>query len=148
MAGEWVKKLKNERQLLQYALIGVTGVTCDLLSFILLTKYLLLPYLLANAVSVSLGIANNFFLNAFYNFKVKDRLMVRFLRFYSIGLFGLALSSGLLFLLVQVLAAGQLAAKLLTAVMVALVQFYLNKTITFTDGEKHAKIIHSNSGIQ
>lgn len=147
MAHEWMRKLKIDRQLLQYALIGITGVTWDLLTFILLTKYLLLPYLVANAVSVSLGIANNFFLNAFYNFKVRDRLMVRFLRFYSIGLFGLGLSTGLLFLLVQMLAAGPLAAKMLTVVFVALVQFYLNKTITFTDGEKHAKVIHHHSGL-
>lgn len=147
MAHEWMRKLKIDRQLLQYALIGITGVTWDLLTFILLTKYLLLPYLVANAVSVSLGIANNFFLNAFYNFRVRDRLMVRFLRFYSIGLFGLGLSTGLLFLLVQVLAAGPLAAKMLTVVFVALVQFYLNKTITFTDGEKHAKVIHHHSGL-
>jgi Predicted membrane protein len=134
-----IAAVKENRRFIQYALIGLTGVALDMVAFLLLTDCLAVPYLAANALSVSLGITNNFFWNAFYNFQVKDRLFARFVRFYAIGLFGLALSSGLLFGLVQFAAVGATWAKLLTVVVVALIQFYLNKTITFMNMEqRHA----------
>ncbi|HEY3424937.1 MAG TPA: GtrA family protein [Negativicutes bacterium] len=148
MVSELVYKCKGQRQLLQYILIGCTGVTWDVIGFIILTKFLALPYLIANATSVSLGITNNFLLNAFYNFKMRDRLFNRFIRFYCIGLMGLLVSSGLMFVLVNTIVIDQFAAKLTTVVIVALLQFYFNKTITFGDVEHtNGYIIHSNTRI-
>lgn len=140
--------ISSNRQLLLYACIGCTGVTIDFIAFLILTQYFLVPYLIANLAAVSLGITNNFFLNAFYNFKVKDRLINRFVRFYSIGLLGLLLSSGLLFLLVNTFSMHQVTAKSATVIIVALLQFYLNRTVTFIKSEyTHGQITHSNSGI-
>ncbi len=103
MINKWVCKCKSQSQLWQCMLIGCTGVTWDLVGFAILTHYLLLSYLLANAISVSLGITNNFFLNAFYNFKTRDRLFNRFIRFYCIGLIGLVVSSSLMFVLINII---------------------------------------------
>ncbi|KAA5836102.1 GtrA family protein [Saccharopolyspora hirsuta] len=85
-------------QLLRYALIGGSGVLLDYLLFLLLFNAFGVHEQLANAISTTAGITNNFVLNALFNFRKRDRIVVRFLRFYAVGLTGIALT----FLLLQV----------------------------------------------
>jgi putative flippase GtrA len=85
------------RQLLSYTLIGGSGVVLDLVVFLLLHNAAGMNEQIANAISTTLGIANNFVLNARFTFERRDRLVVRFLRFYAVGLTGIALTN-LLFL--------------------------------------------------
>ena len=68
-------------QLIRYCLIGVTGASLDAVLFWLMTRAGVY-YQLANFISVTCGIVNNFFLNAFFNFKTKNRLLRRFCSFY------------------------------------------------------------------
>ena len=90
-----------------------------------------IPYLVSNVISVHCGIICSFLLNRQYNFKVKDRAKVRFLSFYIIGLIGLAISSGILYLAVDCYHFYEIYAKIITIIVVALLQFVLNKFITF-----------------
>ena len=69
-------------ELVRYCVIGVSGATLDALLFYLLT-HIGIHYQIANLISVSCGIVNNFFLNAFFNFKTKNRLLFRFCSFCS-----------------------------------------------------------------
>lgn len=116
---------------IKYGFIGVSGATLDFLIFTLLTRVFTVNYLIANIFSVSIGIINNFILNAFLNFKVKDKLLKRFFKFYSIGLLGLGISSGLLFLMVSFFGVDELVSKFSTIVVVTIVQYSLNKKISF-----------------
>ncbi|MFA5878700.1 MAG: GtrA family protein [Candidatus Margulisiibacteriota bacterium] len=121
---------KKYQNFIVYSLIGCTGTLIDLIIFILLTQ-IGIPYLLANVFSISVGITNNFLLNAFFNFKVKDDLLKRFSRFYGIGLIGLLISSILLFVLIDFFSVSKIIAKLSTVFVVVLIQYNLNKIITF-----------------
>lgn len=117
-------------ELVRYCLIGVTGATLDAVLFWLLTKSGV-HYQIANFISVTCGIVNNFFLNAFLNFKTKNRLFRRFCSFYSIGLFGWAISAALLWLFIEKFGFPKLYSKFAIIFIVTVVQFTLNKTITF-----------------
>ena len=119
------------REFVVYCLIGGSGVTLDCLVFMGLTIGLGWHYQLANAISVSCGICNNFFLNAFLNFKRTDCLWLRFLSFYSVGLLGLGVSAALLCLFVEVLSWNALISKLVIIFVVTVLQFTLNKCVTF-----------------
>ena len=88
-------------------------------------------YQLANFLSVSFGIINNFLLNRQFNFKTKDKLIKRLASFYSVGMFGWALSAGCLWLFIEVMSLNALVAKLGTIFIATIVQFCLNKFITF-----------------
>src|SRR5688572_241577 len=88
--------IKNNRNFIQYVIIGLSGVVLDFVSFIILHKVLGWDPIVANVVSTSLGITNNFTLNALYNFKKRDNLLARFLLFYSVGIAGLLLSTVIL----------------------------------------------------
>jgi len=121
---------KKYQTFIFYSCIGLTGTFIDLLIFIILTHFGL-PYLIANIISISIGITNNFFLNAFLNFKIKDNLLKRFSRFYSIGMVGLIISCTILFIMVDFFHFSTIISKLSTIIVVVLIQYNLNKLITF-----------------
>lgn len=117
----------------EFLLYGIIGGACASLDFAIYTiaLYLGVGLLCANTIGVLCGIAASFTLNRQYNFKVKDHTLRRFAIFLSVGLSGLALSSVLLYALVDNLEWNKLYAKLLTIVVVSVFQFVLNKTLTF-----------------
>ncbi len=117
------------RELILYGLIGGFCTALDFGLYTLLGLWI--PYLWANILSVHAGIFCSFFLNRSLNFKVKDKAAQRFTIFYLVGLSGLALSEGLIWLLATRFGWDYVLAKLLTVFVVALYQFVLNKFITF-----------------
>lgn len=120
------------RNLVLYGIIGGLSSGLDFLVFTLLFKILGMNELLANLISVHCGIFLSFFLNSRYNFKKTDHLKERFIPFYLTGLFGLLLSSGILWLGDR-LGVDTLLTKLGSIVIVALVQFFINRSVAFRD---------------
>ena len=126
--------LKN-KQLIKYGIIGCFCVGIDFIVYWLLVQIVKMPYLYANIISVHCGIFVSFFLNRQFTFKVKNKTLLRFISFYIIGLTGLAISSGLLFFLVEKIELNELVSKAFTVIVVALIQFLLNKYISFRHGK-------------
>ncbi len=116
-----------------FILYGLIGGTCAGIDFVIYTVlcYFGCNHLISNIISTHCGIFCSFLLNSYVNFKVSDKLFRRFLSFYAIGLLGLALSEGMLYLMVDMGAMNKIIAKLITVFVVALVQFFMNKFITF-----------------
>ena len=119
------------RELAIYCIIGCSGAGLDFVVYTVLTTVVGLHYQFANFFSVSFGIINNFFWNYFFNFEVKDKMLRRLASFYCVGMFGWALSALLLWLLIEKAGVNGIVAKLGTIVFVTVVQFSLNKFITF-----------------
>lgn len=119
------------RHLILYGIIGGFCATLDFGVYTLLCHFDVMPYLWANVVSIHCGIFTSFLLNRTFNFKVKDKTTQRFLSFYMVGLIGLGISEGMLYLMVTVGEWNELMSKLISVVVVALVQFVMNKYITF-----------------
>ncbi|MBO7725374.1 MAG: GtrA family protein [Thermoguttaceae bacterium] len=117
-------------ELIRYCLIGVTGASLDAVLFWLMTRAGVY-YQIANFISVTCGIVNNFFLNAFFNFKTKNRLLRRFCSFYAIGMLGWGVSALLLWLFIEKWEFQPLTSKLAIIFIVTALQFTLNKTFTF-----------------
>jgi putative flippase GtrA len=114
-----------------YSLIGVSGASLDYLLFVGIHSWGGMDKYLANAISVTAGISNNFVLNAFLNFKSRDRLLRRFTCFYATGIAGLLLSNLLLHLGVDRLGMSAPLVKFLSIFFVVLLQYNLNKTFAF-----------------
>ena len=119
------------RNLILYGIIGGFCAALDFGIYTLLCHFDILPYLWANVISTHIGIFTSFFLNRSLNFKVKDKTPQRFLSFYAVGLTGLSMSSFMLWLMVDKVGWNELVCKLITIVFVSLMQFCLNKYITF-----------------
>ena len=120
------------RNLILYGIIGGLSSGLDALTFALLVKGLGINQFVANTISIHCGIFLSFYLNSRYNFKKTDDFWGRFIPFYLTGLFGLALSQGILWL-GGYLGAGTLITKLVSIVIVALVQFFINRAVAFRD---------------
>lgn len=119
------------RNLILYGIIGGLSVSIDFAVFGLLTHFFPEYYLLANIVSVNCGIVNSFLMNRHFNFKVKNKSVFRFMVFYIVGMIGLLISSGMLYLMVNMADMNLLVSKVVTIFVVTLFQFTLNKNVTF-----------------
>lgn len=124
------------RNLILYGIIGCCTASLDFLIFTGLTQFTSIHYIIANVISCSTGILCSFLLNRKYNFKVTDHTMRRMVVFFSVGVFGLFLSSVILHFCVDDLHWGELISKLTSIVIVVIIQFFLNKYISFRE-DKH-----------
>jgi putative flippase GtrA len=133
LAEKLLEQIERRRNFIIYAAIGVSGATLD---FVLFELFLWagLSMQIANFISVSAGITNNFFLNARFNFRVSDRLLGRFAAFYGVGMVGLALSAAILELGVGWLGVSARVAKASAIVIVVVTQYSLNKVLAFREG--------------
>ena len=125
----------TNKQLIKYAIIGCFCAGLDFLIYSFLVQIINMPYLHANVISIHCGIFTSFFLNRHFTFKIKNKILLRFFSFYVVGLIGLAISSGLLILLVENIGLNKLVSKAFSVIVVALIQFMLNKYISFRDGK-------------
>ncbi len=119
------------RNLILYGIIGSCTATLDFLIFTALTQGLNLYYIVANIISCSTGILCSFLLNRKYNFKVTDHTARRLLIFISVGVTGMFLSSVILNVCIDHFHWNELLSKLISIVIVVIIQFLLNKYISF-----------------
>lgn len=119
------------RELLLYAVIGGSGVLLDYLLFLLLFNHFGLHHQVANAISTTAGITNNFVLNSLFNFRKTDRILVRFLRFYAVGIAGIVLTFLLLAVFSTWLGIDANLVKLASLPVVLLFQYTINKRWSF-----------------
>ena len=125
--------IRARRTFLLYALIGVSGVIADLAVFFILYNVVGIEKNIASFISISLAITNNFLWNTFVNFKVKDQLLRRYLRFYAVGLTGIALTSLIFLIFVDAYKINTNVVKLGSLFPVLLLQYSLNKRWAFKE---------------
>lgn len=118
-------------QLVKYGLIGVLGLVVDFGIFSILTIFLHWNPEVANFISSTCGLINNFFWNSYANFKVHNRLIRRFIEYYLIGQITTLFTTGCLFVFVNQLHQNQMIVKIVATLVATLIQFIVNKLITF-----------------
>lgn len=123
--------LARNRQFVLYCIIGAAGATLDFAVFSLLVKAVGLPLQAANAAGYATGMVWSFVLNALLNFKIRDMPALRFLCFCGVSFVGWASSAGILQLTVHRLEWNKYLAKLLTIAVVVVLQYNLNRLLSF-----------------
>ena len=128
-----IRRTFLDEKFFKYAIIGLSGVTIDFIIYALLVKFAHFSPVIASIVSVSIAILNNFLWNALLNFKKKDRILRRFIKFYLTGCTGLVLTVIIVFVLHNLIGLGPMLAKIISIPPVVALQFILNKKFTFKD---------------
>ena len=123
--------LRSKKQFLLYCVIGASGVSLDFGVYSLLVKSRLLEYQAANAVGYAGGTLLSFLLNAKFNFRVTDKIALRLLSFFTIAGLGWLSSAGLLHVLVGRYGCDKYLAKFATLIVVVLLQYNLNRWLSF-----------------
>jgi putative flippase GtrA len=127
-----VKELfPRNRRFVLYCVIGASGATLDFSIYSLLVGTGLLHVQAANAAGYASGTLLSFFLNAHFNFKTRDWLALRLASFCAVAVLGYAASAGTLYLLATRFGWGKYLSKLATLAVVVLLQYNLNRAISF-----------------
>ena len=122
-------------QLIKYVLIGVVGLVVDLGTYLILT-YFNLNVEIANIISSTCGIVNNFFWNSYTNFKVRDRMLLRFIAYFLVGQITTVFTTVSLFIFATKLGFPHLIVKVVATFVATLIQFVINKVVTFRKSKK------------
>ncbi|MEX0621791.1 MAG: GtrA family protein [Candidatus Woykebacteria bacterium] len=136
LAEKFFFQLYRRRTLWKFAMVGTSGAIIDYSLFFVLTRFLGLPPLAANPISVEAAIIWNFTWNNIWTFSartVPKPLWKKFLTFQLVSLGGLLLSQNSLFLFSYLLNIFDLIAKALTIPIVALFNYLVNSRWTFRD---------------
>ncbi len=115
------KLLKN------YFFIGILAALIELSIFSLLINYI--NYIIANSIAFSLAVITSFTLNRLFNFKVEDKIIIRFGRFLLVNISGLLISNSILIYFSGFIPYVEL--KILSMPFVIFFQFIMNYLWTF-----------------
>lgn len=118
------------KQMLSYGIIGVISSSIDAIFFAATVYTCGWHPFLANILSVSVGITISFFLNRRFTFKISDHTVQRYLLFFGVGMVGLCISEVILYC-GHLMSANAMLSKLVSIILVAIIQFILNKLISF-----------------
>lgn len=117
-------------QLVKYVLIGILGLVVDFGVYTILTHFKM-NVEIANIISSTCGIINNFFWNSYANFKVHDRLILRFISYFLVGQITTIFTTISLFIFATKMGFPHLIVKIIATFVATLIQFIINKIITF-----------------
>lgn len=117
-------------QLVKYVLIGILGLVVDFGVYTILTHFKM-NVEIANIISSTCGIINNFFWNSYTNFKVHDRLILRFISYFLVGQITTIFTTISLFIFATKMGFPHLIVKIIATFVATLIQFIINKIITF-----------------
>jgi putative flippase GtrA len=122
-------------EIFRYLIIGGTAFLFDYGTLMLLNKVVGMNYLIAATIAFSTGIAVNYLGSIFFVFKVRSLHNVHIERavFLLIGIIGLLINDGMLFLLTGTLLIPVEYSKLITQVVVLFWNFTARKIILFTE---------------
>lgn len=118
-------------QLFRYGWVALVGLVFDIGVLILLKEVYHLNVILAATLSFSGAIVVNFVLSSWWIFEHKRHYAVEFAFFFGIGLVGLALNDGILWLLTSKLGIYYLEGKAIATFIVFFWNFLGRKAILF-----------------
>ena len=124
-------------QLLLYCLCGGLGVGSHYVTYYLLLKAGV-GVQAANACGYTVGTLVSFVLNRRITFGVKSNVVRRLVIFLGVAAIGYVASAGLLWLLVHSLRLDPRIALLVTLPVVVVIQFSLNRRITFHEAPRQS----------
>ncbi len=117
--------------LIRYAVIGAGAVGIDLGAFLLLHNAAGWRASIAHTVSVGLAVLFSFTLNSVWNFETTDNLARRFASFVAVSFIGYLVGLGVIWIASPLVPGEANTAKLISLPLVFVVQFLLNRRITF-----------------
>jgi putative flippase GtrA len=122
------------RQFIKFGIVGAIGTIVDVTILVFLKEIVGLNVYIANSISFSIAVLNNYTLNSLWTFGDQEKRHHRQLvQFFIVSVVGLALSQALLFFFHDVLHLHYLIAKVLGILVVLFWNFFANRFWTFKE---------------
>lgn len=125
------------REIVSYLIIGILTTVVSLVSYYLLTIYILDPskaieLQIANVLSWILSVTFAYFTNRKYVFRSKDKNIVKeSIKFYSARLLTLFMDMAIMFIFVSLLGINDKIIKLVSQVVVVVANYIISKFMVF-----------------
>lgn len=122
----------NIKEIIAYLVFGVLTTAVNIIVYIIMTDCFHIQYLVSNAVAWVLSVLFAFITNRKYVFRSDSAEKTKELgRFFSSRLATLALDMAIMWLLVDLLTADNLTAKVIANVVVIIANYILSKFLVF-----------------
>jgi len=128
---EWNKMAK-------FGFVGLSGVLVNIGFLYLFTEYMGLYYIIASVVAIEISILNNFLLNDYWTFSLRDEVdsfthnrFQRFLSFQCVSIVGFIINIGILYTLTENFGIYYLVSNLIGIVIVFFWNYLINRHITW-----------------
>lgn len=120
-------------QLFRYGFVGGLAFVVDYGTLFCLTHFAGVPYLLSAAIAFILGLVTNYLISISWVFSHtgKMRIWQEFLAFTVIGLIGLALNEGIMYVGTDLLQLHYMVSKLISTAIVFFWNFFARKVLVF-----------------
>lgn len=132
--GRALREPDHWRQLIKFGMVGASGFLINAAVFAFALHVLGVHYLLANVLAFCVAVGNNFFWNRTWTFR-HDRadrhVAFQAVRFLSVACIALALSSAILWVLVELGGLNEQVAQLIAVALVTPFSFLANKLWSF-----------------
>ena len=122
------------RQFAKFAVVGIIGTIIDVSVLVFLKEVVGLNVYVANCISFSTAVINNYVLNSYWTFSDQEKQPKKqFIQFFIVSVIGLVLSELLLAFFHDVLGLYYLIAKCLGILVVLFWNFFANRFWTFRE---------------
>lgn len=119
-------------RLAKFGMVGCTGIVIDFSVTWLCKEKLKWNKYVANSTGFSFAVVNNYLLNRYYTFQNNDPgISLQFLKFLLISIVGLALSTGLLYLIQKNTRVNFYISKAIVIGLVFIWNYTINSLFTF-----------------
>ncbi|ERK32010.1 GtrA family protein [Clostridium intestinale] len=125
-----VNFIKGKKEFIKFGIVGVSNTLITFVVYNILLK-LGINYLVANIIGYICGMINGFIWSKNWVFRVSKESKMYFIKFALVNLLSLAVSTGLLMVLVKKLSFNSTIAQLITTCITVVINYLLNKIYTF-----------------
>ncbi|MBO4960941.1 MAG: GtrA family protein [Flavobacteriales bacterium] len=122
---------KNYKHFIIYTIIGFWCEIIDFALFYFLDHICGVYVLYAHLTSVNVGLICSFLTNTKVNFRTPDRMFRRAVSFFTIAWTGLAMSTIMMWFMVEYIEMNDMISKLITIVLAGIFQYLMNKRFTY-----------------
>jgi len=125
-------KRKTVRQLIKFAIVGISGTIIDFFIYFLATRIFNLFYLLAKTISFLLAVLNNYLWNRLWTFRSQEKnKLLELSRFGLTSLIGLGLNTLIMYICVEKIKIYDIASWFFATLFVFFWNFTINKFWVF-----------------
>jgi putative flippase GtrA len=119
------------KKIIIYFVFGSVAALVDLVVYLILYNIFDIEAVISTIISISLATVVGFVLNALINFKVNDKLLLRFASYSATSGIGMAISSLMLYVLHDLEGLDGNIIKIISLPIVFVVQYFINSRISF-----------------
>ncbi len=129
---------KKNKEIINYLIFGVLTTLVNIIVFEISANWIHIHYLVSNIIAWFLSVLFAYITNRKYVFESNDKEIGKEMaKFFSSRLATLGLDMVIMWLLVDILTANNLLAKIIANILVVIGNYILSKLIVFNDKEDH-----------